>query len=213
MKSDVSSLRNEYLKSALSDADISSDPFDQFKVWFDEAIDSDQMEPNAMILGTVENGTQPHQRTVLLKGYDTNGFVFYTNYKSNKGLHLERNPHVNLLFPWYYLQRQIIICGEVEKVSKQESEAYFHSRPRGSQLSAFISNQSEVVESRDELEKRLKEAEEQFKNQDVPLPENWGGYLVTPTSFEFWQGRENRLHDRYLYQLEAGNWSISRLSP
>lgn len=213
MKTDVSSLRNEYSKSSLSDSEILADPFAQFTAWFEDAVNSEQLEPNAMSLGTVDKNGQPHQRTVLLKGYDATGFVFYTNYSSRKGLHLEENPKVNLLFPWYHLQRQIIICGNVTKVSTDESVKYFHSRPRGSQLSAFVSNQSEVISSRQELEERLKKAESDFTDKEVPRPKQWGGYLVTPTSFEFWQGRENRLHDRFLFASEHNSWKISRLSP
>ncbi|MEP1095997.1 MAG: pyridoxamine 5'-phosphate oxidase [Cyclobacteriaceae bacterium] len=213
MKTDVSSLRNEYLKSSLADSEILEDPIAQFRAWFEEAVKSEQLEPNAMILGTVDHNGQPHQRTVLLKGYDSEGFVFYTNYKSSKGLQVEKSPRVNLLFPWYHLQRQIIICGTVSKVSVEESKDYFHSRPRGSQLSAYVSNQSEMIPSRQELEAKLKKAEKDFADQDVPHPEHWGGYLVAPTSFEFWQGRENRLHDRFYFQKENTDWRISRLSP
>ncbi len=213
MKSDISALRNEYSKSTLSDSELSSDPFVQFDQWFKEAINSDQIEPNAMIVGTVDQYDQPTQRTVLLKDYGKEGFVFYTNYKSRKGTQLENNPKINLLFPWYHLQRQVIISGTVTKVSKEDSESYFHSRPRGSQLSAFVSNQSEEIPSRKEIESRLQKAEEDFKDKEIPLPDNWGGYLVTPSSFEFWQGRENRLHDRFFFERENEHWKISRLAP
>ncbi|MEP5612893.1 MAG: pyridoxamine 5'-phosphate oxidase [Cyclobacteriaceae bacterium] len=213
MKTDVASLRNEYLKSSLADSEILADPIAQFTAWFEEAVKSEQLEPNAMILGTVDGGGQPHQRTVLLKGFDSEGFVFYTNYKSNKGLHVEKNPKVNLLFPWYHLQRQVIVCGRVTKISTEESHDYFQSRPRGSQLSAYVSNQSEVIPSRQELEAKLKRAENDFNDQAVPHPAHWGGYLVVPVSFEFWQGRESRLHDRFYFQKEGTDWKISRLSP
>ncbi len=213
MKSDIFTLRNEYSKSTLSDFELSKDPFIQFTTWFEEALVSEQIEPNAMIVGTVDSHGQPTQRTVLLKGYGEEGFTFYTNYKSRKGIQLKGNPRVNLLFPWYHLQRQIIISGTVSKVSRQNSEQYFHSRPRGSQLSAFVSNQSGEVSSREELESRLQKAEEELKNKEVPLPRDWGGYIVTPSSFEFWQGRENRLHDRFFYELEGSHWKISRLAP
>ncbi len=213
MNSDISSLRTEYSKSQISESEMSADPLVQFSKWFEEALNSDQLEPNAMIVGTADQQGQPSQRTVLLKGYDNNGFVFYTNYKSRKGLQLEKNPKISLLFPWYHLQRQIIICGHVSKLSKQQSEEYFHSRPRGSQLSAYVSNQSQEISSRRELESKLSEAESTFENQEIPLPENWGGYLVTPTSLEFWQGRENRLHDRFFYEREEDSWKTSRLAP
>jgi len=213
MKTDVSSLRNEYLKSSLADSDILADPIAQFTAWLEEAMKSEQLEPNAMILGTVDDSDQPHQRTVLLKGFDADGFIFYTNYKSNKGLQVEKNPKVNLLFPWYHLQRQVIICGSVSQVSTEESKDYFHSRPRGSQLSAYVSNQSEVIPSRQELEEKLENAEANFTDKKVPHPEQWGGYRVAPISFEFWQGRESRLHDRFYFQKENTDWKISRLSP
>ena len=214
MKSDIASLRNEYLKSSLEDGDFPSHPMTQFDAWFQQAVNSDELEPNAMALGTVDENNQPHQRTVLLKGVTEEGLMFYTNYKSSKGLQIEINPQVNLLFPWYNLQRQIIICGTAEKLPKLESEEYFHSRPLGAQLSALISDQSKKIGSRSELEKKLRSAEKTYENQEVPLPPNWGGYLVRPLSFEFWQGRENRLHDRIFYRLlDNSTWEISRLAP
>lgn len=213
MKSNVASLRNEYLKSKLGDTEVLADPMAQFSKWFDEAVASEELEPNAMILGSVDENNQPHQRTVLLKGFDENGFVFYTNYQSNKGRQMEKNPLVNLLFPWFNLQRQIIICGTISKVSKTESEEYFHSRPRGSQLSGYVSNQSERISSREALETKLEEVTVKFEGQEVPLPEYWGGYLVKPVSFEFWQGRENRLHDRIYFECRNEKWEASRLSP
>ncbi len=213
MKSDISSLRNEYSKLTLSDTELSKNPFTQFDTWFKEVVNSDQIEPTAMIVGTVDQQKQPTQRTVLLKDYSEEGFTFYTNYKSRKGIQLEENPKINLLFPWYHLQRQVIISGTIAKVSRENSEQYFHSRPRGSQLSAFVSNQSEEISSREELESKLQKAKEEFAKKEVPLPQDWGGYLVTPTSFEFWQGRENRLHDRFFYELLDSQWKISRLAP
>jgi pyridoxamine 5'-phosphate oxidase len=213
MKSDVGSLRNEYLKSTLEDGEFALDPLVQFRTWFDEAVESNESEPNAMILATLDSKNQPRQRTVLLKGYDEDGFVFFTNYKSNKGHQIETNPKVNLIFPWFHLQRQVIICGKIEKTSIETSEEYFHSRPKGSQLSAYVSNQSETIPSREFLEAKLEEAKSNFKDEPIPLPSNWGGYLVKPISYEFWQGRENRLHDRIFFEWKEDSWNVSRLAP
>ena len=182
-------------------------------MWFGEARNAEIKEPNAMILATANAGGAPSQRTVLLKGIGPDGFVFYTNYESRKGKEMAENSQVSVIFPWYTLERQVIISGVVHKVSMKESEAYFHSRPRGSQLGAWVSDQSEKIPSREFLEGKLKEAELAFENKEIPLPENWGGYRIVPSSFEFWQGRESRLHDRIFYEYEEGAWTLSRLSP
>lgn len=213
MNSQVSSLRKEYLQSSLDEKDVSSNPIGQFQKWFDEALKSEIIEPNAMVLSTTDFKNQPYQRTVLLKDFGVHGFTFYTNYKSSKGLQIAKNPKISVLFPWYELQRQVIIRGDVQKVSVKDSEKYFHSRPIGSQLGAYVSNQSQKLSSRKELEVKLKEAERAFDGETIPLPENWGGYLVKPTAIEFWQGRASRLHDRILFEKQGETWGISRLSP
>ncbi len=213
MKSDIESLRNEYTTTSLDEKDVLKNPLDQFEKWLNEAISLEIPEPNAMILGTTDKQSQSNLRTVLLKGVDQKGLIFYTNYSSMKGQHIKYIPLISLLFPWYPLQRQVIICGKAEKISKERSEKYFHSRPRGSQLGALVSNQSERLVAREEIEAKLKKAEVEYENKAIPLPENWGGYLVIPTSFEFWQGRGSRLHDRIYFQSINSCWEISRLSP
>lgn len=213
MNSEVSSLRNEYLKSSLDEKGVSSNPFDQFQKWFDEVLKSEVLEPNAMVLSTVDSENQPKQRTVLLKDFGESGFTFFTNYKSNKGLQIEGNQNVSILFPWYELQRQVIVTGIAKKIPRTESQEYFQSRPFGSQLGAWVSNQSERLSSRKELEDKLSEAEKTFEGKKIPLPENWGGYLIKPTVIEFWQGRASRLHDRILFEKGNESWQISRLSP
>lgn len=213
MKSHVSSLRKEYLQSSLDEKDVNPNPIVQFEKWFDEALNSNILEPNAMVLSTVDEADQSSQRTVLLKGFGEDGFTFYSNYRSNKGLQMGLNPKVSILFPWYQLQRQIIIKGAVTKTSRAQSEEYFHSRPISSQLGAHVSKQSEKLGSRAELAERLENAEIEFKDKEIPLPENWGGYLIRPTSIEFWQGRASRLHDRILFEKNNDSWEIFRLSP
>jgi pyridoxamine 5'-phosphate oxidase len=211
---DLGELRKEYTKHGLDLETVSDDPVSQFEKWFDEAMKAELLEPNAMILSTVDQYLQPYQRTVLLKAFDERGFVFYTNYTSRKSDHIEKNPKVNLLFPWYGLERQVAITGEAEKISSMESFKYFTSRPHGSQLGAWVSNQSSIISSRSILEKKLDEMKRKFKEGKVPLPDFWGGYRVKPTSFEFWQGRPNRLHDRILYTYENDNsWDKKRLAP
>lgn len=212
MKVDAT-LRKEYSISSLNKKEVDANPCNQFSQWFSEAMNAEIPEPNAMILSTVGTNHCPSQRTVLLKEFSREGFVFYTNYASTKGKHIDENSQVCLLFPWFYLQRQVIIQGVAVKVSKEESQKYFHSRPRGSQLGAFVSKQSEKITSREWLETQLTIAKEKHANKKVPLPSNWGGYIVYPHTFEFWQGRENRLHDRIYYQWRNGAWEISRLSP
>lgn len=214
MREDISSIRKEYTRAELDENTVLKNPFEQFEKWFNEALKSEITEPTAMILSTVNSEGQPYQRTVLLKTFSTDGFVFYTNYKSRKASHLESNPHVSLLFPWYSLERQVAITGMVEKVSTKESLKYFLSRPQGSQLGAWVSNQSEVITSRNILETKLAQMKQKFKDGKIPLPDHWGGYRVVPDSIEFWQGRQSRLHDRIYFQKVANNsWNISRLSP
>lgn len=214
MREDIASIRKEYTQAELDESSVQKNPFDQFEKWFQEALDSKIIEPTAMVLSTVNLEGQPFQRTVLLKTFDKKGFVFYTNYESRKANHLKNNPKASLLFPWYSLERQVAITGEVEKVSLKESLKYFLSRPEGSQLGAWVSNQSEVITSRNILETKLAQMKQKFKDGKIPLPDHWGGYRVIPDSIEFWQGRKNRLHDRIYFQKEKNaSWKISRLAP
>jgi pyridoxamine 5'-phosphate oxidase len=207
----ISDLRQEYTRAGLRRSDLRPDPFEQFGVWFDEALAADLHEPTAMTLATATPEGAPSARTVLLKGFDERGFVFYTNYEGRKAAELEANPRCALLFYWGELQRQVRIEGRAARVSGAESDAYFASRPRGSRLGAWASEQSREVEGRDALERRLGELEERYED-DVPRPPFWGGYRVEPHLFEFWQGRENRLHDRLVYRREA-EWTVVRLQP
>ncbi len=213
MREDIASIRKEYTQSKLDEESILKNPFDQFDKWFKEALDSEITEPTAMVLSTVDSSAQPFQRTVLLKTFDKDGFVFYTNYESRKAEQVGSNPKVNILFPWYQLERQVAITGRVEKVSTKQSLKYFLSRPKGSQLGAWVSNQSEVISSRSVLETKLEQMKKKFKEGKIPLPDHWGGYRIIPSSFEFWQGRKNRLHDRFLYGIENDGWKVNRLAP
>ena len=207
----ISDLRQEYTHAGLRRSDLRPDPFEQFGVWFEEALAADLHEPTAMTLATATPEGAPSARTVLLKGFDERGFVFYTNYEGRKAAELEANPRCALLFYWGELQRQVRIEGRAARVSGAESDAYFASRPRGSRLGAWASEQSREVEGRDALERRLGELEERY-GDDVARPPFWGGYRVEPHLFEFWQGRENRLHDRLVYRREA-EWTVVRLQP
>lgn len=209
----LADFRKEYSDRGLRRADLNPDPIQQFGEWFKTATDLGVHEPNAMTLATVDTSFSPLQRTVLLKGFDERGFVFFTNYHSRKGDHMDANPQVCLLFPWLTLERQVIIQGRVEKTSAEESAAYFHSRPLDSQIGAWVSNQSEVIPSREALNTKLNEIRNRFKDTDIPLPSFWGGYRVIPQRIEFWQGGPARLHDRFLYTREDSQWKIDRLSP
>jgi pyridoxamine 5'-phosphate oxidase len=214
MDTNVADLRREYTFQGLSEMDVHPNPFEQFKTWFDQAVAAQLPEPNAMTIATVTSDGKPSARIVLLKDYDERGFVFYTNYKSHKGQELVENPWGAIAFLWTELERQVRIEGCVEKVSPAESDAYFHSRPIGSQLGAWASNQSQVIESREVLEQQLQKLKEEYDNKEVPRPPHWGGFRVIPNEIEFWQGRPSRLHDRLLYQRsEDGSWKIQRLSP
>jgi pyridoxamine 5'-phosphate oxidase len=207
-----SELRNEYANSKLTKESVDSNPVIQFQKWFDEALKAEILEPNAMILSTADE-LQPTQRTILLKFFDKSGFVFYTNYKSNKSSHIQQKDSVSLLFPWYELKRQVAITGKAEKISSLESAKYFISRPYGSQLGAWISHQSSVISSRSLMVAKYNEMKQKFKEGKVPVPDFWGGYRVIPSSFEFWQSRPNRLHDRIFYKKINTGWTISMLSP
>jgi len=209
----VEMLRREYAGKPFLEEHVSDDPIKQFSVWFDEAVGKIKTDPNAMILSTVDRKGKPSSRTVLLKGYDDNGFVFYTNYGSRKGRQIQENPHVSITFYWPELMRQIHVEGNAEKVSEEQSEAYFSKRPPASQMSALASSQSDVIESREALEQQLKAMEKKYGGEIIPRPENWGGFCVKPNRMEFWQGRLNRLHDRICYQREDGQWKIVRLAP
>lgn len=211
---DIPLQRTEYDKGKLDREDLKPSPFEQFAVWFDQAVQSRVIEPNAMSLATSGADGRPLVRTVLLKRYDEHGFIFFTNLESRKARQIKENPNASLLFPWLALQRQVIISGRVESVSTAETLAYFVTRPRGSQIGAWISQQSSVVTSRQLLLAKWDEMQRKFANGDVPLPSWWGGFRVVPREIEFWQGRESRLHDRFLYTLqEKGSWAIERLAP
>lgn len=212
-KEQLQHLRGEYSKHALDEKDVEKNPITQFEKWMFEALESQIPEPNAMTLATVDAKGKPHTRVVLLKEVDTKGFVFYTNYASDKGKELAANPYASLCFMWLELERQVRIDGKVEKIPNEESEAYFKQRPYKSQLGALASNQSEVVESREFLEKKFAALEAKYPEGKVPKPETWGGYRVIPEAIEFWQGRRSRLHDRVKYELDGGKWNIKRLSP
>lgn len=211
---DIGSLREEYLRGGLTREGLNSNPIEQFRSWFDQAMQAEIPEPNAMTLATVDAENRPWQRTVLLKAYDERGFVFYTNYESRKAQQLAANPNASILFPWVSLERQVIINGTVEKVSTAESLKYFVSRPFSSRLGAWVSKQSSVISSRSLLEAKLQEMKNKFKDGDVPLPSFWGGYRIQPTSIEFWQGGAGRVHDRFMYSNPTnGDWTIERLAP
>ncbi|MBK8518492.1 MAG: pyridoxamine 5'-phosphate oxidase [Saprospiraceae bacterium] len=212
----LSDLRQDYKKNQLSEDMVSSDPLVQFDQWFSEAMEAGVTEPNAFTLATVDVSGDPSARVLLLKGVDDGGFVFYTNYESDKANHLEHRARASMCFLWLELERQVRVSGGVTKISREESEVYFHSRPRESQIGAWVSHQSHVISSRAKLEIRLEEMIEKYKNQDtIPLPDNWGGYRLIPERIEFWQGRANRLHDRLLYSKAKGltSWIIERLAP
>mgnify|MGYP006271482377 FL=1 len=212
---DLGALRRDYTQRGLTLDDLKPDPFDQFSLWFQQAMDAELLEPNALVLSTISSDGLPFQRTVLLKYFDQDGFVFFTNYGSRKAQHIGENPQVSMLFPWYGLERQLAIAGTAVKISTAESFQYFSSRPRGSQIGAWVSQQSSIITSRQLLEMQFEKMKQKFLNQEIPLPDFWGGYRVKPTSFEFWQGRPNRLHDRFLYSRQGGEetWEVQRLSP
>jgi pyridoxamine 5'-phosphate oxidase len=209
----VADLRKEYTRAGLSESDVDPDPVEQFRRWFDEALEADLHEPNAFALATATPDGRPSARVVLLKGFDERGFVFYTNYKGRKGRELEENPRAALLFYWGELERQVRIEGTVSRTSEGESDAYYASRPRGSRLGAWASEQSRAVEGREVLEGRVRDLEAEYEGREVPRPAFWGGYRVEPEVVEFWQGRESRLHDRISYRRGAGGWEIQRLQP
>ena len=210
---DLAQLRRDYKHAELLESSIDVNPFEQFKKWFTEALEAQVLEPNAMCLSTVM-GDMPHSRVVLLKGLESNGFVFFTNYLSHKGEHILNNPNVALNFLWLELERQVRISGQAYPISAADSDAYFYSRPFESQVGAVVSHQSQVIPTRDALEQAMTLALQTYSPETIKRPEHWGGYLVLPTRIEFWQGRSSRLHDRIVYDKQSENtWTISRLSP
>jgi pyridoxamine 5'-phosphate oxidase len=211
----LADLRRDYVLPGLSEKDLARDPFRQFEKWFGEAEAAKIAEPNAMVCSLASRAGAPSSRVVLLKGLDARGFVFYTNYESRKGRELAENPHASLLFPWIALERQVVVEGTVVKLPREESDAYFQSRPRASQLAAWASPQSTVIADRSVIEDAWKALDKKYAGRDVPTPPHWGGYRVKPTVIEFWQGRRGRLHDRLRYRREdpSGAWIIERLAP
>jgi pyridoxamine 5'-phosphate oxidase len=211
---DVAGMRRHYSEAGLDETGLAADPMAQFARWLADVERAGITEPNAMVVSTVDAEGQPSTRTVLLKGYDRQGFVFYTNYGSRKGGDLAVNPRVALLFPWHPVARQVTVTGLAERVGRDETGAYFRSRPHGSRLGAWASEQSRPVGSREELEQRYAELAARYpEGAEVPVPPFWGGYRVTPRTVEFWQGRENRLHDRFRYERAEDGWSVQRLCP
>lgn len=211
---DLSKMRQEYMTKGLDFKDLDECPFKQFELWFNQAIDANLIEPNAMSLATVGNDMKPSIRTVLLKTFDTDGFVFFSNYKSKKAKQIDENPYAAIHFAWLGLERQVKMEGRIEKISKTDSMKYFLSRPKGSQLGAWVSHQSEVISSRSLLEAKFDEIKNKFSKGEVPFPSFWGGYKVVPQTIEFWQGGKNRLHDRFEYKRNEDNtWEINRLAP
>lgn len=210
----LESQRREYLSGGLRRGDLAADPLDQFGRWMQQALEAEVPDPTAMAAATVSADGQPSQRIVLLKQFDERGFVFYTNFESRKALELAGNPRVSLLFFWSAMNRQIKICGTTERIGKDESAAYFSTRPRPSQLAALASRQSRALESRERLLAAFGELDERYRDAEVPLPEDWGGYRVDAREYEFWQGRPDRLHDRFRYSRGAtGEWIVERLAP
>jgi pyridoxamine 5'-phosphate oxidase len=210
---EVAALREEYTRTGLAEADVAPDPVVQFRAWFRDALAADLHEPNAMTLATTTPDGGPSARTVLLKGYDERGFVFYTNYEGRKARELEANPLCALLFYWGELERQVRIEGRASRLSGEESDAYFAGRPRGSRLGAWASEQSRPVQDRSILEERVRALEAEYEGREIPRPPFWGGYRVEPDTIEFWQGRESRLHDRLVYHRSGRGWKIVRLQP
>ena len=213
MEKDIANLRKDYSKAALDVQETAEDPIQQFRNWFEEALKAEIPEPSAMIVSTSTPDGRPSARVLLLKDITANGFVFFTNYNSRKGQEIEKNPFASFTFFWSELERQVRIEGKLEKTDAQRSDEYFQSRPRGSQLGAWASPQSEEIPDRGVLETKEKELQEKFQGKEVPRPEHWGGYELKPNRLEFWQGRQSRLHDRIVYERTNQQWSRKRLAP
>ena len=209
----LADLRQHYTKGGLEEHQIPDSPFILFNEWFLQAGELGVLEPNAMVISTVSADNKPSSRVVLLKGIEDGGFIFYTNYESRKGKELEHNPYISVLFFWPEAERQIIIEGKVSKISTETSKAYFVSRPRESQLGAWVSAQSSIIQGRHSIEESYQQCLAQYEGKEIPLPDFWGGYIIHPSSFEFWQGRPSRLHDRMKYNKQQDSWHIVRLSP
>lgn len=209
----IEHLRKDYTQGGLLESEASLNPFEQFRHWFEQAVSAEILEPNAMTLATINPEGKPSARIVLLKKMDDRGFTFFTNYDSNKGKNLEANPWASIVFWWGELERQVRIEGQVEKVTKEESDVYFSCRPIGSQYGAWASSQSQVIPNRNILETNLQDVMTKYEADNIPRPSHWGGYRVVPHLMEFWQGRENRLHDRLCYKLEDNQWTRQRLAP
>ena len=210
---DLQDMRSEYIQATLDESTVPIEPFTLFEAWFSQAVETQIKDPNSMILATSSKDNIPNVRTVLLKIFDEKGFVFFTNYNSVKAKEIEENPHVALEFLWLDLERQVRVIGTCEKISTSESMSYFMKRSRGSQIGAWVSEQSSVISSRKMLQMQIEKMKEKFANGSIPLPDFWGGYRVIPSQIEFWQGRANRLHDRILYRRQNGGWKIQRLAP
>jgi pyridoxamine 5'-phosphate oxidase len=210
---DIADLRREYSIKPLHKADLDTNPFKQFDTWFEEALQAESMDPNAMSIATTATSGQPSIRTVLLKYFDEDGFVFYTNLGSRKAGEIEANNRVALLFYWHELHRQVKIVGKAERINAADNIRYFMRRPRDSQIGAWVSQQSSIISSRSILENKFAEMKQKFAHGEIPLPSFWGGYRVVPASIEFWQGRENRLHDRFMFTAGESDWDIERLAP
>lgn len=213
LRSYINTLRHDFSKQTLDEKDVNKTPFFQFEKWFREAVDAHVKEPNSMTLCTATKEGKPSARILLLRNFDERGFVFYTNYRSRKGEEIIKNPNAALLFFWPELERQIRIEGLLIKQSEEESDLYFNTRPRESKLGAWTSEQSKVIESRKILDEEYEKLSKKYPDENVPRPPHWGGYILNPTSIEFWQGRPSRLHDRVLYTFENNNWKIERLAP
>jgi pyridoxamine 5'-phosphate oxidase len=209
----IADIRTDYTKFSIDELGLKANALDQFRAWFTHAVNTNVSEVNAMVLSTVSKHGVPSARVLLLKGVENGGFTFFTNYNSSKGSDLAINPNACLTFFWRELEQQIRVTGIVEKIDENLSEAYFHSRPRGSQISALASNQSSIVNRREELTNEVERLEQLYENKEIPKPENWGGYVLKASSVEFWQGRSSRLHDRFLYSEVNGVWQIERLAP
>ena len=212
----LETLRNDYSDAGINPDTLPKTPFEFFSIWFKQAVDAGIPEPNGMVIATATRLDDLSQRTVLMKSFDQNGFFFYTNYSSRKARDLAHNENISCLFPWLSLHRQVAVSGTVSRADRDNTERYFKSRPRASQIGAWASRQSEQLDHRQTLEQRVKELEQRFENQEVPVPEFWGGYHVKPHRFEFWQGRNSRLHDRYVYTLDSAEedrWSVGCLYP